>query len=103
MINPHVKTINYLLSKLWTYGDISKEAEELLKSKIVASVRKRGDFFIRKEQIATSIFILEKVAVRAFPEIDNKETTLWLGFEDLILGSILPTYFDQPASENIQF
>ncbi|MFC4163473.1 hypothetical protein ACFOWU_07415 [Epilithonimonas zeae] len=95
--------MNHLLSKLKTYGDISKEAEELLKSKMVANTRKRGDFFIRKGQIATSIFILEKGAVRAFAEIDNKETTVWLGFEDLILGSILSTNFDQPASENIQF
>jgi len=40
--------MNHLLSKLKTYGDISKEAEELLKSKIVASTRKRGDFLSEK-------------------------------------------------------
>ncbi len=95
--------MNYLLSKLKNYGDISAEAEIQLKSKIVVSNRKNGDFFTRKGQIATSIFILEKGAVRAFAEIDNKETTLWFGFEDLILGSILPAYFNQPSFENIQF
>ncbi|MNK85270.1 Cyclic nucleotide-binding domain protein [compost metagenome] len=95
--------MNYLLSKLKSYGDFSKEVEDQLRNKIVVCQKKRGDFFIRKGQIATSIFILEKGAVRAFAEIENKETTLWLGFEDLILGSILPAYFDQPAFENIQF
>lgn len=95
--------MNFLLSKLKSYGGFSKDVEEYLKIKIVLSKRNKDDFFIRKGQIATSIFILEKGAVRAFAEIDDKETTLWFGFEDLILGSILPAYFDQPAFENIQF
>ena len=47
--------------------------------------------------------MLEEGLVRYFYVIKDKEINSWFGFENIILGSIMPLFYKLPSSENIQF
>ncbi|RYF19527.1 MAG: Crp/Fnr family transcriptional regulator, partial [Flavobacteriales bacterium] len=63
----------------------------------------KGDFFLKQGQIVSSLFIIETGLVRSYYIKDDREINSWFGFENIILGSVLPLFYDQPSSENIQF
>lgn len=95
--------MNALIKKLREYGHIDLEIETELIKKIKSQTRPRGDFFIKKGQAASSLFLIEKGLVRSYFIRDDREINSWFGFENIILGSVLPLFYNLPAFENIQF
>lgn len=95
--------MNPLIHKLKEYGNITPEIEQELLQMIKTKKKSKGDYFLKQGQIVSSLFVIETGLVRSFYYIDDREINSWFGFENIILGSILPLFYDQPSSENIQF
>jgi CRP-like cAMP-binding protein len=95
--------MNPLIEKFKEYGSITPEIESELTTKIKCGIKKKGDFFLRQGQIVSSLFILETGLVRSFYIKNDREINSWFGFENIILGSILPLFYKIPSVENIQF
>nr|WP_314499730.1 Crp/Fnr family transcriptional regulator [uncultured Chryseobacterium sp.] len=95
--------MNPLIQKLKEYGNITSEIEYELNRLIKSKTSSKGDYFLKQGQIVSSLFIIEKGLVRSYYYIDDREVNSWFGFENIILGAILPLFYDQPSSENIQF
>lgn len=95
--------MNPLINKFKTYGNISTEIEEELNGKIKKLIKNKGDFFLKQNQAVSSLFILEKGLVRSFYIKDGNEVNSWFGFENIILGSLMPLFYNQPSIESIQF
>ena len=95
--------MNALVKKIKQYGPISGEIENELAGKIKFQIRPKGDFFLKKGQLVSSLFVLEAGLVRSFYVMGNREINSWFGFENIIIGSILPLFYRQPSAENIQF
>lgn len=77
--------------------------EKELTKKIKCQQKLKGDFFLKQGQVVLSLFMLEEGLVRSFYVIKDKEINSWFGFENIILGSIMPLFYKLPSSENIQF
>lgn len=82
---------------------MSSEVEHDLYSKITRIVKQKNDFFLKKGQINSSLFVIEKGLVRGFFLRNDKEINSWFGKEDELIGSILPFYAKKTSFENIQF
>ncbi|MEL1254135.1 Crp/Fnr family transcriptional regulator [Flavobacterium sp. DGU38] len=95
--------MNPLIKKFKQYGPLSTEIEKELASRIKCQTRPKGDFFLKQGQIVSSLFILETGLVRSFYMVEDREIVSWFGFENIILGSILPLFCKLPSAENIQF
>lgn len=95
--------MNPLIKKFKQYGPISLEIENELDKKIKCQTKSKGDYFLKQGQIVSSLFILETGLVRSFYVIADQEINSWFGFENIILGSILPLFCRLPSAENIQF
>lgn len=95
--------MNPLISKLKTYGNISEEIEIELTKIIYKSTKQKGDFFLKQGQIVSSLFFIEKGLVRSYYLKGDREINFWFGFENVILGSAIPLFYDQPSFENIEF
>ena len=85
--------MNPLIKKFKEYGNINPEIEEELSKRIKSQTKQKGDFFLKQGQIVSSLFIIEKGLVRSFFIKDDKEVNAWFGFENIILGSILPLFY----------
>lgn len=96
-------TMNPLVTELKKYGKLSIDAELAIHQKTIRQERNKGDFYLKEGQSASGLFMIEKGLVRAFFHLNNKEINAWFGTERVILGSIHPLFFQQPAKENIQF
>lgn len=95
--------MNPILVQFKKYGTISSEAQTEFYKKCVVQHRKKGDFYLKQGQNSSGLFVIEKGLVRAFFLKNNKEINSWFGWENLILGSISPLFFNQSSKENIQF
>ncbi|REC52727.1 Crp/Fnr family transcriptional regulator [Chryseobacterium piscium] len=95
--------MNSLINKFKTYGNLPSEIETELSKYIKSQTKHKGDFFLKQGQIVSSLFIIETGLVRSYYIKDDREINSWFGFENIILGSVLPLFYDQPSSENIQF
>lgn len=95
--------MNPFIEQLKKYGHLTAETEEEVNGKIKILRKEKGDFLLKKGQIISNLFVIEKGAVRSYYQTDQKEINLWFGFENTILGSILPLYLNRPSIENIQF
>ena len=95
--------MNPLISKFKTYGNLPPEVEKEVAQYVKSQTKQKGDFFLKKGQIVSSLFIIETGLVRAFYLKDDCEINSWFGFENIILGSVFPIFYDQPSSESIQF
>ena len=95
--------INPLISQLKKLGPISIETENKILEKTKFTSRKKGDFFLKKGQTVSNMFVLETGCVRGFYDKENKEINTWFGFENELLGSFLPLFSNLPSYENIQF
>lgn len=95
--------MNPLITELKKYGKLSFDVELAIHQRTVRQERKKGDFYLKEGQSASGLFTIEKGLVRAFFHQNNKEINAWFGTERIILGSIYPLFFQQPAKENIQF
>lgn len=95
--------MNPLIKKFKEYGSLTPEIEKELSTRIKSQTKQKGDFFLKQGQIVSSLFIIEKGLVRSFFMNDEKEVNSWFGFENIILGSILPLFYKLPSFENIQF
>ena len=95
--------MNPLIKKFKEYGNLTPEIEEELSKKIICQTKQKGDFFLKQGQIVSSLFIIEAGLVRSFYIKDDREINSWFGFENIILGSILPLFYKKPSFENIQF
>ena len=95
--------MNSLINKFKEYGHIPEEIACELQKKIKIETKQKGDFFLKQGQIVSSLFILETGLVRSFYIKEDREIVSWFGFENIILGSVLPLFYDLPSFENIQF
>jgi len=95
--------MNPLIKLFKSFGEIDLEIEQEFNQLIKYDLRQKGEFFLKKGQSVSCLFILEKGLVRSYFIKDDKEINLWFGFENELLGSILPLYFNKPSFENIQF
>lgn len=98
-----VNKANPLIQKFKEYGHIDQEIESQLSGKVKCLVKQKGDFFLKQGQVVSSLFVIEKGLVRSFFMKDGREVNSWFGFENIILGSVLPLFYNQPSFENIQF
>lgn len=95
--------MNPLIRKFKEYGNLTPEIEEELSKRIKSQTKRKGDFFLKQGQIVSSLFVIEEGLVRSFFVKENREVNSWFGFENIILGSILPLFYKLPSFENIQF
>lgn len=95
--------MNPLINKFKEYGHIDLEVEVELATKVKSQVRPKGDFFLKKGQVSSSLFLIGQGLVRSYFVKDDREINSWFGFENIILGSVLPLFFKLPAVEHIQF
>ena len=95
--------MNPLIKQFKKYGHLAPEIEHDLNSKIKCTTKQRGDFFLKKGQVVSSLFLIDKGLVRSFFIKDHKEINLWFGFEYEFLGSITPLFTDKASFENIEF
>lgn len=95
--------MNLLTEHLKKYGNLTFELENDLKNKIKFLKKHKGDFLLKEGQVVSNLFIIEKGLVRSFYNSNEREVNVWFGFENIILGSITPLFFNQPSIENIQF
>jgi CRP-like cAMP-binding protein len=95
--------MNPLINRLKKYGHIPPEIEIELTQKISSQTKQKGCFFLKKGQIISSLFVIETGLVRSYYIKDDREVNSWFGFENIILGSVLPLFYEQPSFENIQF
>lgn len=95
--------MNPLIKQLKKYGNLAPEIEAELHGKIKILKKHKGDFLLKKGQIISNLFVIEIGLVRSFYQTGQREINLWFGFENMILGSVIPLYFNQPSIENIQF
>lgn len=102
-LQSHIKRMNPLIRKFKEYGHIDPEVETELIKRIKFQTRPKGDFFLKKGQASSSLFLIEEGLVRSYFIKDDREINSWFGFENIILGSVLPLFYNLPAFENIQF
>lgn len=95
--------MNVLINKFKEYGNLSPEIAQELAKHIKKQTKQKGDFFLKQGQIVSSLFVIETGLVRSYYIRDGREINSWFGFENIILGSVLPLFYDQPSLENIQF
>lgn len=95
--------MNPLVRQLKKYGNLSAGIETELNTKIKIVTKKKGDFFLKEGQIISNLFVIEKGLIRAFYKKADNEVNVWFGFENTILGSVMPLFFGCPSIENIQF
>ncbi|UIR57998.1 Crp/Fnr family transcriptional regulator [Sphingobacterium sp. SRCM116780] len=95
--------MNVLLQQLKKYGSLTLDLEEELLKKTKHITKQKGDFFLKQGQIVSNLFVIEEGLVRAFYKKDDREITVWFGLENMILGSVIPLFFNLPSLENIQF
>ncbi len=95
--------MNPLINKFKEYGNLPPDVEEALCKYVHRQSRPKGDFFLKQGQIASSLFLIETGLVRSYYIKDGREINSWFGFENIILGSAFPVFYDKPSYENIQF
>lgn len=95
--------MNPLISKFKTYGILTPEVEKEVLKCVKSKTKQKGDFFLKQGQIVSSLFVIETGLVRSFYIKDGCEINTWFGFENIILGSVFPIFYDRPSSESIQF
>ena len=95
--------MNLLIEQFKKYGNITSNLEEELERKVKFLKKNKGDFWLKEGQIVSSLFIIEKGLVRSFYNTNKGEINVWFGFENVILGSIMPLFFKRTSIENIQF
>ncbi|WP_185211629.1 Crp/Fnr family transcriptional regulator [Sphingobacterium mizutaii] len=94
--------MNTFINKLKEYGCVNEEIEKELEAKVKRIVRQKGDFLLKKGQRTSGLFVIEKGLVRAYYTKEGREINSWFGFENIILGSIMPVFYNLPSSESIQ-
>lgn len=95
--------MNLIIEQFKKYGNLTFELETELKSKIKFLKKQKGEFLLKSGQIVSSLFVIEKGLIRSFYNSNEREINVWFGFENIILGSVMPLFFNQPSIENIQF
>lgn len=95
--------MNPLIKKFKEYGPVDPEIENELIKSIKSQTRPKGDFFLKKGQVVSSLFLIEEGLVRSYFVKDGREINSWFGFENIILGSVLSLFYNLPAMEHIQF
>lgn len=95
--------MNPILNRLKKYENLNNEIELQLKKKTKVLVKKKGEFLLKEGQIVSNLFVIEKGLVRSLYNTKQREINVWFGFENEILGSVFPLFFNQPSIENIQF
>jgi len=97
------QTMNTFIEQLKKYGNLSPELETNITPKIKFLKKQKGDFLLKEGQVVSNLFIIEKGLIRSFYNSNEREINVWFGFENVILGSVTPLFFNQPSIENIQF
>ncbi|WP_312138213.1 hypothetical protein [Sphingobacterium sp.] len=88
--------MNPLIEKFREFGPIDVQIETEQKTKVKTITKNKGDHFLRRGQYISSFFLLESGLVRY--EKDHKEINTWFGFENIILGSGLPFFYNKPST-----
>ena len=95
--------MNPLINQLRKLGPISIETENKILQKTKFTTRKKGDFFLKKGQTVSNMFVLETGCIRGFYDKGDKEINTFFGFENELIGSFLPLFSNLPSYENLQF
>lgn len=95
--------MNALIKQLKKYGNLTSEIEKLLNEKIKILTKQKGDYLLKEGQTASILFVIESGLIRYFYTTPENEINVGFGFENEILGSVMPLFFNRPAIENIQF
>jgi CRP-like cAMP-binding protein len=91
-----------LINKLKSYGFISKEAESEIRTMIKTMTKKKGSVIIKKGQIVTSFFVIEKGLIRSFYKKEEQEITIWFGYEGLPFSASSSAFNNKPSRETIE-
>ncbi|KKX47869.1 Crp/Fnr family transcriptional regulator [Sphingobacterium sp. IITKGP-BTPF85] len=95
--------MNLLIQQLKKYGPIHTDLEEEFIKRTKFMTKQKGDFFLKQGQVVSNMFVIEKGIVRAFYNKEDREINVWFGIENMILGSVIPLFFNLPSLESIQF
>ncbi|MEN5436032.1 Crp/Fnr family transcriptional regulator [Sphingobacterium faecium] len=95
--------MNLLIQQLKKYGPIHTDLEEELIKRTKFMTKQKGDFFLKQGQVVSNMFVIEKGIVRAFYNKEDREINVWFSIENMILGSVIPLFFNLPSLESIQF
>ncbi|MDR2955118.1 MAG: Crp/Fnr family transcriptional regulator [Prevotella sp.] len=84
------------------YCHLSGEVERELNTKVQFLTKKKGSFIIKKGQIVSNLFIVEKGLIRSFYNKEEQEITVWFGYENIPFAAIASIYSNQASHETIQ-
>lgn len=93
---------NLFLEQIWNYGSLTEAAEKDLLSRVSRVHRMKGHRIIRKGQVATSFFIVEKGMVRSFYQKEKTEITIWFAYEGQKAVSISSLFDNKPSRETVE-
>ncbi|SFJ27939.1 Crp/Fnr family transcriptional regulator [Myroides guanonis] len=94
--------MNTLIRLFERYGYVSPSCKEALEQHIQTSHKTKGSILLKKGQTTGNLFVLEKGLVRGYYEYKEKQTDVWFGFENTILGSTYQLYKSRPSLEYIE-
>lgn len=90
------------INRLKSYGYLSSEAEQELRTKIQHIYKKKGSYIIKEGQIVPSFFIIEKGMIRSFYKREGQEITAWFGYEEHNFAAITSFFDNKPSHETIE-
>lgn len=92
---------HFFIDNLRKYGTISPETAQLLLPLIRHCTKSKGSLLLRKGQLTTGLYILEKGIMRFYYEREGKEITTWFCKENQVAFSSA-FFFKIRSFENIQ-
>lgn len=93
---------NLFIERLKSYGYVSAEVQNELKTKIQRISKKKGSYVIKEGQIVPSFFVIEQGLIRSFFKREGHEITVWFGYEDQQFAAITSYFDNKPSHETIE-
>ena len=94
--------MNSFLETIKKFGYISESVEIDILKNINTENKKKGHYLIKAGQATANLFVLQTGLVRGFYIKNDKEINTWFAAENIVLGSALPLFSNNPSIENIQ-
>ncbi|MDX1351243.1 MAG: Crp/Fnr family transcriptional regulator [Putridiphycobacter sp.] len=95
-------TISALKTYINSYFGIDPVDVDSVAELFVEETIKKGDFYLRSEQICEKMSFIESGFVRVFTEVNDKEVTQWIGSKGQFITDLSSFMFDQRARWHIQ-
>ncbi len=94
--------MQYLLRHITTYYPLSTDAQQAISDSFQEVVLSKDKHLVKRGQVCTQLYFLERGALRGYYNAEDKEITHWFGFENHFVTSFYSFTTGQPAVENIQ-